>query len=430
MRFLSLIAVAGVLSTSAVPAAARGNDRSWVALHIWDGMFPLNGEQVFPESLMALEIGNQLYERRNVIRDLGRLFGVKGDRYGSRSNLGHYMLWIHLSDEVLARHPRLRQEMGNLYFMFPDRETDIFSAWGGDVNLVALVTKGMQGLAEPAIDDATGRLTGSFQGFGGALRQGEADWEGGWYMSTEQAERILTAFRTYPGIEKGYAFMSKISERPNAPYEPAAAQLTNGYNCGDFAYYALSTAGVLSKDAAESLKIQFWYPVHSYDHPLPLDGAGKKIAKWISKHPGARTVPRGKLLGMVALPLLFGRYGLEFFDEEALVLDVQQHWRPHVPARIWDHVGAYTKLESMVDFRSKGVRSELAGYVKSGRAIASPYPDIGKAERDWHRYRISDPFRRIEGRGREFHRRKLKKAGLEGEALDEFRALQENLKIH
>ena len=192
--------------------------------------------------------------------------------------------------------------------MFPDRETDIFTGWSGSVNLAAFFTQGVKGLAVPT--------PGNFQSFSQILQLGDADFEAGWYMTDEQAARIVTSFKTYEGLSQGYSFLSDIGAKPNTPYEPNGAQLGNGNNCGDFAFYALTTAGVISKQEVEDIKVDFWYPRYFYDQPLPLQGTGARVNTWLHKNPSATSIPFSATLAAGWEELLFGRTRLEFFDKD------------------------------------------------------------------------------------------------------------------
>src|SRR5690242_8830957 len=70
------------------------NDRNWVALNIFDSIYPMTGEQTFPEALSSLETIFQVSTKRDLGRSILRPLGLlKHDRMGGRSNMGHYLIW-------------------------------------------------------------------------------------------------------------------------------------------------------------------------------------------------------------------------------------------------------------------------------------------------------------------------------------------------
>ncbi|HTL11372.1 MAG TPA: hypothetical protein VL588_02725 [Bdellovibrionota bacterium] len=391
-------------------------------------MYPLLEEASFPESLGSLEIVNTMVARRNFDRQVQSFFGGHPG-YGTRGNEGHYLLWIHLSDRFVAAHPDLRQQLGDSFFMYPHRQTDIFTAWSGGSNLVDMLKEGLVGLGKP-VEVSPGHLMGNFQSFSDAVSLGDADYEGGFYMTDDQAAKIVTAFDTYPGKTMGYSFLRTIQEKPNAPYEPAGAQMVNGYNCGDFAMYAVATvAGVIPRDTVEGLKIHLWYPEKYLNHPIPLAELGIKGYEWTQQNPNATQFPGDVLTKLGWHDLLFNPRGLTFFDKGAVADDIRETWPRVLPARIWDHASVIEWLRHHADFRAKGIVSELKVAVDNDWRIVSPDRTVPEsADNHW---RLSSDYAHYARKGARYMTRKLEAAGIaEGDDQMQFRELFNALKDH
>ena len=390
------------------------NNSNWVALQVWDSFYPLNLDKTLPETLMSLEIIFQQhanYTLENMVSPTG---------YGNRSNVGHYMLWVHFSDDFVKRHPKLRRSLGDDVFMFDDRNTDVFVGWGGDANIRDFVLKGVSGLANPVrLDDGT--YSGSLQGFDQALSQGTADFEGGWFMSDSQAERLIGAYKDYRGYDLGYTFVSRAEVKPNAPFESPRADGTNGFNCIDFAYHLLTQAGIVDRADAESFKSRLWYPQPFWNSVIPLEGAGKKIYDKYVNEPG-ESMLAGDLLRLGWYDLFFS--GVEFFNEGQLIDYVWMNNPKYNSVRIWDQTKSIEWLKDHVDFRSKRVKEDLLPYTILSTRINSPFP-IGP---DRFRFRDSDEYKKWLAEGDKLLQRKRKKAGLVGSALNWFSRLEYKLK--
>ncbi|MCC7442176.1 MAG: hypothetical protein IT285_11110 [Bdellovibrionales bacterium] len=423
----ALAVVALVLGVSASAAERAPNDRNWIALNIWDGIYPLLEEHSAPEGLMALEIIESVYARRQLGRQISDLFGGKPG-YGNRSSQGHYMFWLHFSDHFVRERPWLRERLGNDRFMYGDRDTDVFTGWSGMTNLMAFLREGIRGLAAPVvIDPDTGRLSGNLQGFGDAVATGDADYEAGFFLTDDQAERAVEAFTTYAGHGAGYSFLRSIEEKPNAPYEPAGAQLVNGYNCGDFAFHVLTSSGAVPRWEVERLKIRFWYPERYLNQPIPLREVGAKGFEWMEENPDATFFPGNVMMKLAWADLLFKPRGLTFFDTAALAREIQTEGGRVVPARIWDHVTSMEWLRENAEFRAKGIVTELLPAVKAGLRIVSPVRTV--LETPDNRWRASKDAAKWARWGERYMRRKLKHAGIpEGEEQMAFRRRYESLK--
>jgi hypothetical protein len=417
--------VVGLLASSPVGAA---NDRNWIAVHIYDGIHPMTEEQSFPEALGSLEIINQLKTRRKLERDLGRFLNPNGRDHGLRSGEGHYMVWLHFSDRFLGAHPIDRAAIGEEKFIFRDRETDIFTAWSGDTNIVALLREGIRGLARPLRDSTTGTLSGRFQGFADAVELGEADGAAGWFIDDEGAARALATLDSYAGRTLGYSFLSPIEDKPNAPYESPNARLVNGNNCGDYAYTALVASGAVTRAEVEAIKIGFWYPSKYFDRPLPLRGVGARGARWLAKHPDVTVLPSNVMVKLGWLDLLFKPTGLEFFDKEALAGEIRAEWPRFERARIWDHERAIAWMREHADFVSKGIVTELLPASRDGRPIT--WPERTVAATPANSWRLSTDFAHYRKIGQRIERRKLRRDGLGDGAAEALRALQDSLKVH
>jgi hypothetical protein len=377
--FLFLFVSFSLISTSAVTAGQPKkvpSEQSWAALYIWDAFTPLVLDKSVPEMLTSLEIIFQQHVNYLAKYELKLI-----DRsYGKRSTEGHYMMWIHLGKNLEERIEQklqvLRAVLGDDKFIYQKKNSDLFIAWGGEANFRDFILDGVIGLTRPVVLPS-GKLTGDLQGLSSAIPQGNPDYAGGWFINDNQAESMLDAILKYPGIEKGYSFISTTAERPNTPYETAHAKAGNGYNCGDFAMYLLTTSGVLSKDLVESWKVSFWYPEKYWDHTIPLSGSGKKVFK---KFSGDRSMymSREKLLGLGWFEFLIT--GLDVFDDKTLVQEIRRDWPTLHPVRIWDQTYVIQQLSSgATHFAAKNLLEELAPARTTGVALTSPYPETKNA---------------------------------------------------
>jgi hypothetical protein len=417
-----------------IPALARADDRNWIVYNVFETFYPMPAEDTFPENLSSLETIYQLSTKRTTFRNierslhLGKIGQGKSDLYGDRSDNGHNLVWIHLSDEFLATHTVDRNALGSQIFLFPDRETDIVSAWSGDVNLVSFLTTGVQGFAVPIPGATPGTYNGNFQNFSSIWPMGDADYEAGWYMNDDQAARILTAFQTYPGLTQGYSFMRTVAERPNAPYEPQGAQLVNGYNCNDFVWYALDLAGIVPKSVSEQLKVQFWYPRYYYDHTLPLKDVGAAGMSWLDAHPGVTQLPGNVMTQLGWFDLLFSPEGLQFFDKRAIVDTIVENQLHMIPARIWDQTHEIAWLVNNAEFRGKGFATEILPTYLAGGRFTTPVREV-EPDTD-NRWSLTTEWARYQADGDRIQHRKLRDAHLTGEAGRMFQSVYESLKDH
>ncbi len=369
------------------------NDRNWVSVNVWDSFYPLMMEKTIPESLMALEVIFRQYYKYNAIRGIKEMFGANDKPlYGRRARESHFMMWMHLSDDFLKKHYMDSTKLAEELFMFPERETDLFVGWGGEANLPEFISKGVGGLAD-TLHNGDGTPTGSFHGFKKAVESGDPEFEGGFFISDEQALKILESFETYPGLKDGYSFLSKIEAKPNASFEPKLSQGVNGNNCGDFVYYALTTAGIINRGEAEKAKLPLWYAEEFWDNPVPLD-----IYEILT--------------------------GTGLFDEKTLASHILQKTPEYKGVRIWEPASSIKLLEKKASFRSKRVIEELLPAVLLRSRITTPFPN----GEDRYRFRETEDYRQYLSEGNEMMREKLEKAGLTGESLDDLRLLEDRLK--
>jgi len=404
---------------AAQASVASAHKKSWVSIFVWDAFTPLVLEKSVPEMLVSLENIFQMHIRYQIAKTLfGKVNGY--NKYGNRSTEGHYMMWLHLSDEALKQHAIDRKGIGEEKFIFKNYDNDIFTGWSGQANFKEFIINGVRGLALPTqLPDGT--LTGEFQGFASAAAQGNADFEGGFYIDDEQAIKLLEAMKIYPGLKQGYSFLSLKEARPNSPYEPELAQAVNGYNCIDFVYFALNHAGILSLDQSEAFKVGFWYPEYFWDHTIPLKGTGKKIYKKFHDD-GVPYMAREELFKLGMAQILFS--SLEIFDEEKVVNYITET-RPRLRrVRIWDQKKSIQWLEQNVDFRSLRLLEELVPLSKAETKITSPLVST----QDQLRFRSSKINQRYQKSAARRRLRKLKKDGLRPRELEEYRELEGELK--
>jgi hypothetical protein len=418
---LSLSVQAGVKKK--VSSASVSSDQSWAALYIWDAFTPLVLDKSIPEMLISLEVIFQQHVNYMAKYEL-KLIDRK---HGKRSTEGHYMMWIHLGKNLEHRLQEkleeLRQVLGDDKFIYASRNSDLFIAWGGEANFRDFILDGVIGLTRPVVLPS-GKLTGDLQGLSVALGQGNPDYAGGWFTSEEQTEKMLNAIMKYPGLTKGYSFLSPTSERPNAPYETPSARAGNGYNCGDFAMYMLTEGGVLEKDLVESWKVSFWYPEKYWDHTIPLAGSGKKVFKKFSQD-RSLYMSREQLLGIGWAQFLFS--GLDVFDEKALVKEIHKDWPVVHPVRVWDQENVMNQLSrGAAQFEAKSVIEEL-GLARAGRLeLDSPYPE-NKAALN---FRTSERNGRYQKGAEKRRLSKLKKVDLQRPSdLTEYRKFEHSLRV-
>ena len=390
------------------------DDMNWVALQVWDSFYDLNLDKTLPENLMSLEIGFELHPNYIAMRKF------KDDMYGDRSTVGHYMVELHLSKEFLEKNKIDREKIGDDLFLFPDRDSDMFFAWGGEVNLRDFVLYGVSGLANP-LKDELGNKTGSFHGFRQALIQGDADFEGGWFVTDKQALGIISSIRRYRGLKEGYTFVSRAEVKPNRPYEREDAQGTNGDNCIDFALTSLADNGVIDRQEAEDQKVCLNYPEHFWDSVIPLEGVGKKVYDEFSGRPDV-PMYNSDLLKLGWYELFFS--GVEFFDDAKLMRYIRDNEPKYNCVRIWEQTKSIEWLKTDVQFRSKRVVEDLLPHVIMGLDISDPFP-VGP---DRYRFRDSEEYMKWKSVGDRMLEAKMKKAGLVGPDLESFKSLEERLK--
>ena len=414
------------LIASLTSAAARADDRNWIALHIWDSFYPMSEDRTLPENLNSLEVMYNYFHKRLVILDIEKFF-LKTNPFGVRSREGHYAVWIHLSDRYLANHPINRAELGgDPIFLYPDRDNDILTGWSGAANLAGLLRHGLKGLGEPVIME--GKPFWLLSSVPELQNFGEADYEGGWFMTDDQTDRMMRAFPQYPGRTKGYSFLSLVTERDDHAYEPQGAQLMNGYNCGDFAFYLLEKGGVIPREETEALKIKLWYPDRYFDHPLPVSNLGQKGTDWLNQHPDATGIPGDVFQSIAWADLLFGYYGVEFFYKQRIFSETWRGELHYLPARVWDQAKAINWLRGRNEFRSKGIRTEMSVLASRGIPITDPYRHVQPTrENSWVLSEEYDHYQRL---GANLEHRKLRRNGIVGGMRDHFRRHLDRYKIH
>ncbi|MFH1064006.1 MAG: hypothetical protein V1729_02925 [Candidatus Woesearchaeota archaeon] len=377
-----------------LPGRTETDDKNWMSVHIYDSFYPLILDKTVPEMLSSLEvIFTQNFEynlKRNILDGLGLL----GDDqlYGSQAREGHFMIQIHLTDDFIGRYEGRLPKLDRSLYLFPDRKTDLFVGWGGNVNLNEFFTRGIKGFTIPTKNE-DGTLDGGFHGFAQAIRSGDPAFEGGFYMTDGQALKMLKTFKTYPGKTAGYSFMSLIEDKPNRPFEPELAQAVNGNNCGDFANYALVNSGFLSIADTEAQKMHLWYPEEFWDNPVPRN-------------------------------LFDLMMSLDFFDNRQLVRHIRETLPRYRAVRAWEHTGYINWLATQVDFRSKRVIEDLLPLASLGARITTPFPQGP----DRYRFRITEEYQEYQEQGDRMMKDKLDHAGVGIGTMDEYRTLEDGLK--
>ncbi|MFH0752218.1 MAG: hypothetical protein V1914_01335 [archaeon] len=351
------------------------NNLNWISVNIWDSFYQLILNKTVPESLMALEVIFYQYYEYNMTRNIKELFRVDYEPlYGKRSRESHYMMWIHLSDDFLKKHPINRAQIGEELFMYPDRETDLFVGWGGEANLPEFISTGVRGLAD--ILHHNGTRTGSFHGFQKAIDNGNPDFEGGLLVTDEQLLKVLKSFQTYPGLTNGYSFLSKIETKLNAPFESKLSQGVNGNNCGDFLYYALTTANIVSTKNAERIKKCLWYAEGFWENPIPSD--------W------------SEILT-----------GTGLFDEKKLTSKILQDLPDYRCVRIWEPASSIDEFRKNT-FKTKRVIEELLPAILLRSRITNPLPNSP----DRYRFRDTEEYQMYLTEGHEMIEEKREKVGI------------------
>jgi hypothetical protein len=415
-----------LLVISISTSSASADDRNWIALHIWDSFYPMTEDRSLPENLNSLEVMYNYFHKRVLRLDIEKFFW-KTNPFGVRSREGHYAVWIHLSDRYLASHPINRAAIGEHTFLYRTRNNDIFTGWSGSANMAALLREGIRGLGRPVVD-ADGKATWVMNAATEMYDMGEADYEGGWFMNDDQAERVIAALLEYPGRVKGYSFLGIVADRDDHAYEPQGAQLMNGYNCGDFAFYLLEKGGVIPRAETEALKIKLWYPDRYFDHPLPVSRLGQQGTDWLNQHPDATGIPGNVFTSIAWADLLFGRYGVEFFYKQPVFSETWRGELRYLPARVWDQANAINWLRRRNGFRSKGVRTEMFALAARNIPITDPYRHVQPTrENSWV---LSDEYLDYQQKGANLEYRKLRRNGIVGGMRDHFRRHVDRFKIH
>ena len=390
--------------------------KNWIAIYIWDSFAPLTLDQTVPEMLVSLEV---IFQQHATYSTKGKTHKT----YGGRSTEGHFMVWIHVDDKLYEAYGLERSVVPEKAYLFKDRETDIFTAWSGQANFRDFIRDGVSGLCNKTIFE-DGSVSGELDIFSNAVNMGDAEYAAGFYLTDEQAVNAIKAIMQYPGFEKGYGFIAKEANRPEQKgYEHPEAQAVNGYNCNDFAFYMLQNAGVMSQQACEDLKVEFWYPTKYWDHTIPLKGSGKRIFKKFDANRNLY-MSREKILALAWTELLFS--GLDIFDEAALKKEIEGENPSFNKIRVWDQQGMIQFLKNPAnrDFRAKLVLEELKVVVENNAIITTPYT----IKNQQFNYRTSKSFERYQQGSQKRTAKKLKQIGLWGSAKTTYTALEKALK--
>jgi hypothetical protein len=411
--FLALLTMCMLTS-----AMANEKPKNWMSFYIWDAFTPLVLDKTIPEMLISLEVIFQQHANYSAKRELK----INRGPWGTRSTEGHFMVWIHLSDEFLEKHNIDRANYPEKSWMFKDRESDMFIAWGGDANFRDFILDGLTGLTNVTIYP-DGTKTGSLQGFEDAIKQGNADYEGGFYMTDEQTLKALEAIHTYGGHTAGYSFLSKIEDKPNDGYEHDAAQGVNGHNCGDFAFWLFNESGVIPKHVSESLKMKMWYPKKYWDGTIPLRGSGGKVYKKFAANRDLY-MDRNQLLKVAWFELIFT--GLDFFNERYLVFEMLRDEPELNYVRLWDQANVIKWLsDGGADFKAKSLLEELKPLVDSGAVITGPEATVA----DKFRYRMSrNNYKYQRGAARRTKRKMRKAFGWFQRRYHSYKEIEDRLK--
>jgi|GEM_PF-6639572 len=397
-------------------------DQDWAAVYIWDAFVPIVLDKSIPEMLISLEVIFQQhvnYLAKYQLKVIDR-------KFGTRSTEGHFMMWLHFGkrsrSQLKDTLSDLRKRFGDDFFVHKNSDSDFFIAWGGEANFRDFILDGVIGLTRPTVLP-NGKLTGDFQGLSVALGQGNPDYAGGWFITQEQAKKMVEAIPHYTGQTKGYSFLSRLEDMEDSSYETPNAKAGNGRNCGDFAMYMLTTSGVVPKSTAESWKTTFWYPEKYWDHTIPLSGSGKKV---FAKFSADRSVymSRDKLLGLGLKEFLFT--GLEVFDEKALVEEIRRE-RPEVhPVRLWDQAKVIEHLGAGgAQFQALSVQEGLYQARVNQSPINSPFA----FNKQQLHFRSSKLNRGYQKGGEKRTWKKIKKIGLTNlKELNDYRELEHALR--
>lgn len=189
----------------------------------------------------------------------------------------------------------------------------------------------------------------------------------------------------------------------------------------------MDKAGVVPKETSERLKIQLGYPACYFDKPIPLSPAGQKGVKWLAENEAASLIPDEEMARCVGLSMLFGKYGIEFFDKKRIVQEIREERPEFHSALIWEHANVIDWLRNPAnrDFESRGIITELRSAVDGEYPIYSPHRRFNEGAHN--RYVLSPHRAAYQKRGDKFRRRKLKKAGLDNDLHLEQRRLEEGL---
>ncbi len=91
-----------------IPKVFAQTSDSWVAIHIFDSIYPMTDTQTFPEALNSLEIIHQIYSEKSIFSK---------NKTGTRSREGHFLIWAHFSESFLKINPIDRQAVGDALFL-------------------------------------------------------------------------------------------------------------------------------------------------------------------------------------------------------------------------------------------------------------------------------------------------------------------------
>ena len=404
---------------TSLPFGVFSQKQNWIAIYVWDSFAPLTLDRTVPEMLISLEVIFQQHAMYAAKYDMKK----KKSPYGSRSTEGHFMVWMHFEDDFFERNGIKRSDFDEKLYLFPDRETDIFTAWCGQANFRDFILDGVSGLANQTIFN-DGSVSGELDHFQTAINMGNASYGAGYYLEENQVLGALDAIMKYPGFKLGYSFASRLNDRPElVPYEAAGTEGVNGFNCNDFAFYLLEHAGVLSKDQTEQLKVEFWYPEKYWNHTIPLKGSGAKIYEAFNQHRNTY-MGRDEILKLAWTELFFS--GLNIFDEKALIAETKALLPNFKKVRVWNQLGMinYLKDPANRDFEAKYIREELTVAAKAGSPILVPFPETPQL----YDFTDSKPYLKYQKGSERRTRKKMRQAGLTGEFLETYRKLEESLK--
>lgn len=390
--------------------------KNWLAVYIWDSFAPLTLDKTVPEMLASLEVIFQQHATYTLKK-------ISKGSYGNRSTEGHFMIWLHLDEGFFERHNLKRLDFPETIFMFKDRETDIFTAWCGQANFRDFILDGVSGLTNQTVFD-DGSISGGLDTWQSAINQGNAEYGAGYYLSEEQTLTALKSMLTYRGFEKGYSFISKRADRPEQEgFEHEKAVGVNGYNCNDFAFYMLEKSGVMTKQATEDLKVEFWYPDYYWNHTIPLKGSGARIYKEFIKNRSVY-MGRDKIIKLAWSELLFS--GLDIFDERTLVNNIEKEKMVYNKVRVWDQLTMINYLKDPLNrhFKAKLVIEELKYAVDNNLKIETPFQEV---EQEYN-YRVTKSYKNYKKGSQKRISKKMRKNNLVGADLQKIEELESSLK--